>query len=53
MLVASAGLLAIAHRRRVGLAWVCYCPVAILMLSLSRPRTRCGDSNSPGLSYSS
>ena len=33
MLVASAGLVIFAHRRRVGLAWICYCPVAILMLS--------------------
>jgi len=33
LLVASTGLLIFAHRRRVGLAWVYYCPVAILMLS--------------------
>ena len=33
MLVASAGLFVFAHRRRVGLAWIYYCPVAILMLS--------------------
>ena len=33
MLIASTGLFIFAHRRRVGLAWVYYWPVAILMLS--------------------
>ncbi len=33
LLVASTGLLIFAHRRRVGLAWVYYVPVAVLMLS--------------------
>jgi hypothetical protein len=33
LLVASTGLLILAHRRRVKLEWVYYCPVAILMLS--------------------
>ena len=33
MLIASTGLLIFAHRRRVGLAWIYYWPVALLMLS--------------------
>lgn len=33
LLVASTGLLIVAHRRRGGLPWVYYCPVAFLMLS--------------------